>query len=254
MAICTLLTDFGRADGFAGAVKGVIACGAPGAQILDISHEVPPGDVEHGAFVLAQAAPFFPAGTVHLAVVDPGVGTAREAVVVRHGGAILVGPNNGLLSHFAPAPQDVFLITNVLWLRPRQSETFHGRDVFAPAAAALLSGSPPEDAGPRLPRARWVRLPAREPSEAPDGMMGEVVHVDRFGNLITNLPATAGLRGVTLEPSGPALTLVRTYGEVAPGAPLAYVGSQGTLELAVRDGRAADVLAAGRGTRVRGLR
>jgi len=254
VAVCTLLTDFGLADGFVGAMKGVLASGAPGAQLLDLSHDVPAGDIEHGAFVLAQAAPFFPAGTVHLAVVDPGVGTAREAVVVRHGGALLVGPNNGLLSHVAPAPHDVFLITNVLWLRPRPSETFHGRDVFAPAAAALLSGAPPEDAGPRLPRARWVRLPAREPSDAPDGMMGEVVHVDRFGNLITNLPGAAGLGRVTLEPAGLTLAVVRTYGDATAGAPLAYVGSRGTLELAVRDGRAADVLGVGRGARVRGMR
>ncbi len=254
MPICTLLTDFGLADGFVGAVKGVLLSGAPSAQLIDLSHEVPPGDLEHGAFVLAQAVPLYPAGSVHVAVVDPGVGTAREPVVVRHGGVLLVGPNNGLFSRLAPAPHDIFVISNVLWLRPRPSATFHGRDVFAPAAAALLSGSPPEDAGPRLPRDRWVRLPARTPSDAPWGMMGEVVHVDRFGNLISNLPGTAGFARVHLEPAGPTLEIARTYGDVAPGAALAYVGSGGKLEIAIRDGHAARALAAGRGTPVRGLR
>src|SRR5256886_9102552 len=181
----TLTTDYGLSDGFAGVLHGVIATQAPWVRVVDVTHQVPPGDVSRGAAVLAQAVAYFPPA-VHVGVVDPGVGTGRRAVAIQTPCGILVGPDNGLLSGAADAlggAISVVRLTNRSWFQPDVSHTFHGRDVFAPVAARLAAGVPLADAGPALDPATLVRLP--EPvMELGDGYLeAEVVTVDRFGHV-----------------------------------------------------------------------
>ena len=236
MPIITLTTDFGTRDGYVGAMKGVIARLAPGVTILDIGHDIPRHDIAHGAWVLATATREFPAGTIHVAVVDPGVGGARQEVVARIADQLYVGPDNGLFAYLPPGEAWRIAL-------PRDaSPTFHGRDVFAVAAAALARGEAP-DRGPA------TQLIGRLPWDAPTGGRGHVVYVDHYGNLITDVRAALGTSG-TVRVGGRELALARTYEAVASGEPLAYVGSAGTIELAIRDGRADDVLAVERGAAV----
>jgi S-adenosylmethionine hydrolase len=250
VAVVTLLTDFGTRDGYVGAMKGVIATLAPSATIVDITHDVPPQDLAAAAFVLAQAAPFFPPGTIHVVVVDPGVGGRRRRVVVESEGHLFVGPDNGVLALAAPV-EEGWEITAAAFRRPEVSATFHGRDVFAPTAARLAAGAAASDAGPRV--VLEGRLAPRPVLFSHNGrqVTGHVVHVDRFGNLITDivaavLPALATVRVGSVEV--PRVSV--TYEDVARGELVAYVGSAGTLELAVRDGAASEVLAVGRGAPV----
>ncbi len=235
----TLTSDFGAEDGYVGAMKGVILSRAPGVTLVDITHAVARHDIAAAANALADAAPCFPPGTVHLAVVDPGVGGARTPVVVVAGGHSFVGPDNGLFSLVAPEPEAAYAISDPAFRRAVVSATFHGRDVFAPAAARLALGAAPHQAGPpvalvgRLDLARGHR----------------VVHVDRFGNLVTDIagvPANARVRIAGRAIAG----ISQTYESVAVGELCAYVGSRGTIEIAVREGSAAELLAAGRGTPV----
>ncbi len=243
MRLVTLTTDFGTQDGYVAAMKGVILARAPGTTIVDVTHEVARADVAAAAFAIAQAAHCFPAGTIHVVVVDPGVGGLRHGVVVDGGaGQTFVGPDNGVFALAAPAPRGAWQITARRFVREPISATFHGRDVFAPAAAALAAGARASSAGPR------VELTGRLGGASGDAP-GRVIHVDRFGNLVTDLRAdTAGLRGVRIGRR--VVPWARTYGDVKPGGLLAYVGSAGTIEIAVRDGSAAERLAAGRGARV----
>jgi S-adenosylmethionine hydrolase len=237
VAIVTLTTDFGDVDGYAGAMKGVILSGAPSAVVVDISHAIRRHDVVAAAHVLASAAPYFPPGSIHVAVVDPGVGGARKGVVVAAGEQLFVGPDNGIFSLVAPRPQAVHEIT--AFRHPQVSSTFHGRDVFAVAAAHLAAGAALDQAGPP------VVLRGALPRLA-DGH--HVVHVDVYGNLITDIPGHAA-RGVRV--AGRAIDrLSQTYESVAAGELLAYVGSRGTIEIAVREGSAAELLQAARGTPV----
>ena len=241
--VITLLTDFGTADGYVGEMKGVLIAGAPEAMLVDITHEIPAQDVETARLTLARVWRRFPPGTVHLVVVDPGVGTDRAALAVASDDRFLVGPDNGVLS---PA----LLITGsraiALPTPANASATFHGRDVFAPAAARLASGAAIETLGTPMAQPRVRRTP--EPRRTGDGaLLGEVISIDRFGNAITNL---VGLRTGTVEAAGLSLPLRRTYGEAPVGAPVAIVGSSGLIELAVRDGHAARVLHLTRGTAV----
>lgn len=234
--VVTLTTDFGTADGYVGAMKGVLALRAPGVPLIDISHEVPRHDVAHAAYVLAQATPHFPAGTIHVVVVDPGVGTERRAVVAHSGGQAFVAPDNGVLSLVAPEGSRAHAIENPEFCRDQRSATFHGRDVFAPAAAALATGRRPEEAGAAVE----LQYRAQQVGHA-------VVHVDGFGNLITNLrPGDLGNAGFTIA-GHHFETLETTYAAVAPGELLAYVGSSGHVEVAVREGSAAERLGVGRG-------
>lgn len=234
--LVTLTTDFGGADGYVGAMKGVIARLAPGTTIVDIAHDVPRHDVAHAAWVVASAAFEFPPGTVHVVVVDPGVGGARAEVVVRVRGQLFVGPDNGVFAHLGE-PDGAWTIEA---RRAGASPTFHGRDVFAPAAAALARGEAPEWSGP----------PVMLAGTLPWGDGAVVVHVDVYGNLVTNLRGATGVVRI----AGRELALVRTYEEVAPGELLAYVGSMGTVEIAVRDRDAATVLGVGRGEPVTWVR
>lgn len=240
----TLTTDFGTADGYVGEMKGVIASLAPGVPIVDITHDIPPQDVDAARLVVERCWERFPEGTVHIVVVDPVVGTARAPIAARARGRFLVGPDNGVLSAALAAPGAVVVRLEV----PEDaSATFHGRDVFAPAAARLARGEAFEMLGPVWTDPCVLRAPA--PFVLPNGdLVGEVLHADRFGNAVTNIvPETsAGL----VEVAGRELPLARTYADVEPGAPLALVGSSGCLEIAIRNGHAARTLGLTRGSRV----
>jgi S-adenosylmethionine hydrolase len=256
-AIITLTTDFGTRDAYVAEMKGVMldiaASGGQTLSLIDLTHEVAAHDVTEGALALDAAAPFFPRGSIHLAVIDPGVGTDRRGLVVRTDRALLVGPDNGL---FTP-----FLEDGRLWqaweLRAAEyrlstvSRTFHGRDIFAPAAAHLAAGVPPERFGPAVRdplRLAWPTVRA-----VTGAVAGAVLHVDRFGNLVTSIRAQtleeAG-RGVRIRLGGRPLPLVGTYGELEAGQAGALVGSSGRLEIAVREGSAAVRFKARRGTPV----
>lgn len=247
--IVTLTTDFGVRDWFVGVMKGVILDRAPATRIVDLTHEIPPGDVRAAAFVLRSSLPYFPAGTVHVVVVDPGVGSDRHALGIRTGGAFLLGPDNGVLSWALPkgAGWEARQLTNRRLWRSSPSATFHGRDIFAPVAGFLAKGGRFERIGQEV--THWLRLPWREPQAKRGRWHGEVVYVDRFGNAITNLPG-----GVASDIGGAETRLwieyaprrrcrlSPCYAAVPPGEPLAVVGSTGFLELAVNGGHAADQL------------
>jgi S-adenosylmethionine hydrolase len=241
--LITLLTDFGTADGYVGEVKGVLLSRAPGATLVDITHDISPQDVDAARLTVARVWRRFPAGTVHVVVVDPGVGTDRAALGVKSDDRFLVGPDNGVLS---PALLVAGARAVRLEVPTEASASFHGRDVFAPAAASLALGSSLDDLGDPIAQPRIRRTP--EPKRIGDGaLVGEVISIDRFGNAITNL---VGLRAGIVEAAGTTLLLRRTYGDVPAGAPVAIVGSTGLIEIAVRDGSAARQLNLTRGSAV----
>jgi S-adenosylmethionine hydrolase len=250
MAVVTFTTDFGSSDGYAGAMKGVVLSLAPDAVLVDISHEIPARDVRAGAFTLAQAAPLFPPGTIHVAVVDPGVGGARAEVVVAAAGSLFVGPDNGLLSLAAPAPRQAWRIENPTYRREPVSPTFHGRDVFAPAAGRLAAGWRADQAGAALPEIATLALGTRS---LEGGGAGEVVHVDGFGNLFTSFTGAVAPGPWMLELGEDRfpLTGARTFADVAPGRLVLYAGSGGQVEIAVRDGSAEALTGASQGAPLR---
>ncbi len=242
-----LLTDFGLADHYAGLLHAVIEGEAPGAPRIDLGHQVPPGDVWAASFALRCAWPYLPPEAVVLAVVDPGVGTARRAVAVRIGARWLVAPDNGLAAAAGPAGQVVELDPAAMDL-PEPSPTFHGRDLFAPAAARLARGEAPETLGP--PAAPdLVPCPLPEPTRRDDGRItGAVLHADRFGNLVSNVPAAwlppaAEVRCGWLR----IRRRVVTYGEASPGEVVYLEGSCGLMEIALNGASAAKLLAVRRG-------
>lgn len=241
MSIITLLTDFGTSDSYVAEVKGVLLSRAPAATVVDVTHDVPPGDVRAGGYILSRSWPRFPAGTVHLAVIDPGVGTARRALAAQAGGHCFVAPDNGLLSVL---PDDARFVA--LPVLRDASPTFHGRDVFAPAAARLATGARLEELG--TPAADVVRRPGSTPRVAESTVLGEIVYIDRFGNLISNIPRDLIRMGASITIGQTAVgPLRRTFGDVATGTLVAYVGSGGTVEIGVREGSAARVLGVGVG-------
>lgn len=254
--LVTLLTDFGTRDVYVGVMRGVIAGIAPQARVVDLTHEVAPQGVEQAGFLLASAAPWFPPGTIHVAVVDPGVGSERKVVCALGARATYLAPDNGLLERALrrDPPRRVISVEARRFFLPEVSATFHGRDVFAPVAAHLWNGLDPAELGPELGAPRG--LPASAPRPARQGeRLARVVHVDRFGNLITDLPV-AGLgpvRGARLgarELPGP---LVRTYADRPAGSLILLGGSSGTLELSLVGGDAARELAARPGDEVQVL-
>ena len=244
--LVTLLSDFGTQDGYAAAMKGVILGELPGARLVDVTHDVPPQDVLAGAFALAQAAPFFPTGTVHLAVVDPGVGTARRALAIEARGSVFVGPDNGLFTFVTDGASRAWALDRAPdgW---RLHPTFHGRDLFARVAARLAAGGAPGDFSTGTVTPERLSLP--EPARAGDEWVGEVIHVDRFGNLVTNLRDEQATDAV--EVAGAQAVRATTYADVERGRLVAYLGSAGWIEVGVRDGSAAALLTATRGARVR---
>ena len=247
----TLLTDFGTADGYVAAMRGVIAGIAPDVRVEDAGHEIPAGDITAGAWALGTYWHFFPEGTIHVVVVDPGVGSTRRALAARCGGHWLVGPDNGVLTRplLEHADADVVAIENRALLRDVVSSTFHGRDVFAPAAAHLARGVPLAELGPRVQDA--VLLPELLPRREGGTIRGQVVHVDRFGNLISNIPGDWLAPGAHVRIGAKDIGPLRsTYADVARGQELALLGSGGFLEVAVRDGNAAASLWQRRGSEV----
>lgn len=245
----TLLTDFGTADGYVAAMKGVIAQIAPEAVVDDAAHDIPPGDVDAAAFALARYWRLYPPGTVHVVVVDPGVGTERRAIAARVDGRFFVAPDNGVLSRVldeTPA-EAIVSIENSSLRRDVVSATFHGRDIFAPAAAHLARGTPLDAFGPQVHDP--ILLPIPRPERLGRRIRGQVVAVDRFGNLITNVPGDWVEAGAHVTLAGRDVgPLRRTYADAPPGGVLALVGSTGVVEISVRGGSAAQELAAGRGT------
>jgi len=255
--VVTLTTDFGLAGHHAGVLRGVILAACPGAQVADLTHGIPAGDVEAAAWALRWSWRHFPAGTVHCVVVDPGVGSPRRALAARAGGHAFVGPDNGVLSL---ALGDAGRLAGAVAIAPppspRISWTFHGRDLFAPAAARLAAGTPLARLGRRV--TDWARLPHRPVRrDGPGALEGEIVAVDRWGNLAANITEedlrTAGLGdGVEVRVGRRTiLGLRRYYAEARPGEPVVLLNSDGHLEIAVNLGRADALLGARRGTAVR---
>ena len=249
MSIITLLTDFGLKDGNVGAMKGVIWKIAPEAQIADLSHLISPQDVQEAALILSRSAPYFPPGTIHLAVVDPGVGTVRRPLAARLGEYFYVLPDNGLITLLleqAEAASDrvEFVHLNQLqyWL-PKVSHVFHGRDIFAPCAAYLANGVLLQDLGTPIHDPQRLKFPV--PTRTPQGLRGEVIHIDHFGNLSTSIrrqhlgePSVARVRLGGVEIAG----LVKTFGERPTGELVALYGSTDYLIVSVVNGSAAQKL------------
>lgn len=241
--IITLTTDFGSNDSYVPAMKGVILAICPEVTLVDICHEVEPQAIGQAAYLLSTASPYFPPGTVHLVVVDPGVGTERWPIAVRTGRASYVAPDNGVLSlvlHREPAQMAVHL-SEPRYHLPEVSATFHGRDIFAPAAAHLARGIDPAQMGPPFSPSRLITL--RGPVSLPEhsgSWQGEIVHIDHFGNLVTNFQISHSRSRLALTVGGQRIEpLHHTFADVDPGQMLVYRGSGGYLEVAVREGNAA---------------
>ncbi len=244
--IITLTTDFGLEDPYVGVMKGVILGIAPDVALVDLCHQVPPQDVMAGAVALEAAAPHFPAGTIHLAVVDPGVGSARAAVAVQTENAWYVGPDNGLFTLALAADPVVRAVrlTNPVYQKRPVSATFQGRDIFSPAAGHLAAGVELSRLGE--PSHVLATLPFPTPMQRNGGLEVHVIHVDRFGNLVTDLTSEQLVEWLESHPHGRCMfevgshtvPLARTFADVAVGEPVAYVGSGGRLEIAIRNGSA----------------
>ena len=253
--IVSLLTDFGDRDGFVGIMKGVVLGICPEARLVDLSHEVAPQDVTGAALVLRNAVGHFPPGTIHLGVVDPGVGTARRPILIETERFVLVGPDNGLLSlaaEQAPVRQVVYL-DRPQWFLPSLSSTFHGRDVFAPVAGHCARGVEPGELGSRLEAFEKLSLAA--PRRLDDAIEAQVIHVDRFGNLTCNLRhdefASSLAPGVAISVGGVQISAISPhYSAVREGKPVALWNSWGYLEIAIRNGSAARHLRSRIGDRV----
>ena len=244
LPVITLLTDFRTADYFVGAVKGAILSVNPQAVIADITHEIPPQDIEAAAFTLLASYETFPAGTIHVAVVDPGVGSARRAIVVRAGGQFFVGPDNGIFSYIydrEPSHQ-VFHITSDKYFRPSPSTTFHGRDIFAPVAAALSTGVSPEELGPLINNEVRLKTSLKPEVLKNGNIKGRIIHIDRFGNCITNLT-----RDLVDRQNQPTVHIKHKtirgfrnfYSDAPPKSLFAIWGSAGFLEISMNTHSAA---------------
>lgn len=254
-SIITLTTDFGQQDHYVSAMKAVILGISPSSRMIDVSHEIPPQDVMAGAWVVRNAAMLFPSGTVHLVVVDPGVGTDRKPVALQIEDQFFVGPDNGIFSLIADEySYRAVCLNNTEFWREKQSNTFHGRDIFAPVAAHLATGIELRELGDpveELVTYRWA-----VPISDKDGIQGWVVHIDRFGNLITNISSdliwsTAGKSRFRIYAGNTILDeVVPTFGAVPDGEPAAYIGSAGTLEIAINKGNAREMLGVEKGAQV----
>lgn len=244
----TLLTDFGTQDPYVSMMKGVIFSINPEVRIVDITHHIPPGAIIAGAFLLRESFGYFPLGTIHVAVVDPGVGTERKAIAVKTKDYYFVGPDNGILwpSMELQGPFQVYALDRTDFFLPNPSSTFHGRDIFAPVAAHLSNGLPIHEIG--VPFEGPLRLSIPNPQREGEWLEGEVLWVDRFGNLITNirkehLGSTFDRRSLMVEVGDVKIVGLRnTFGDVEKGLFLAYIGSLGYLEIGINGGNAEEAL------------
>ncbi len=253
--LITLTSDFGLKDYYVSAMKGVMLQIVADVQLVDVSHEIPPQDVMAGAWVTMNSAMLYPDDTVHLVVVDPGVGTRRRPVAVKIENQFFVGPDNGLFSLVAgDSDYQAVELDNKSYWRNTVSQTFHGRDIFAPAAAHLANGVPLEKLGSEvkeLETYRWA-----QPVADKDGLQGWVIHIDRFGNLVTNLSEeliqdTVGEQEIKIYAGNTILNqMVDTFGSVEEGEPAAYIGSAGMLEIGVNKGDAETLLGIQKGSSI----
>ncbi|MFP6627215.1 MAG: SAM-dependent chlorinase/fluorinase [Deltaproteobacteria bacterium] len=245
-ALVTLLTDFGMADGYVGAMKGVMYSLCPGLTIVDLSHEIAAHDIRAGALVLASAALTFPPGTVHLAVVDPGVGGPRRGLLVESGGHSFVGPDNGLLSLAANAPRRIYTLDRPEYFRRPLSTTFHGRDMFAPVAAHRAAGKGASELASETGSMTELEVARARLEDSGGFIEGEVVSADRFGNLITNIPAAmlgVGWENALVKIKGAVISgVVSAYADGSRGHLLALLSSSGFLEIAAAEASALEVL------------
>lgn len=253
--IISFTTDFATTDGYVGAVRGVILSICPDARIFDISHEIPPQDVYHASFALRTAVNYYPKGTIHLAVVDPAVGTERRAICVKTKEYLFVGPDNGLFTPFLDDAEVIYSLENETFWRNYVSQTFHGRDIFGPVAAHLALGTSPASLGPMINDP--VRLDYWDNEIKPDKLEGSIVHIDHFGNCITSFTPEDVIKYPNFriwlagQPDVPeAFELFRTYAECNLGEGCWLVGSTGLVELAVNGGNAANNFKIERGDRV----
>jgi len=240
-ALVTLTTDFGTSDPYVASMKGVLHSRCPGVRIEDLCHEIPPQALMDGAIFLACAIPYFPKESIHVVVVDPGVGTERHAIIVRAGDRFFVCPDNGLLTLFLRDHplQEARVIQNPVFMSHKISATFHGRDIFAPAAATLASGVSMAEAGAELDTLTTFALP--DPSTDQELIQGQVIHVDHFGNCVTNVHQRMLTPQKKYQVQFAATTIPRierTYAEGPYERPLALFGSCGFLEIALREGNA----------------
>ncbi|MEM3613504.1 MAG: SAM-dependent chlorinase/fluorinase [Candidatus Bathyarchaeia archaeon] len=244
----TLTTDFGLADPYVAEIKAVILGINPSVQIVDISHQIEKFNIRMGAYILASAAPYFPEGTIHVAVVDPGVGTKRKPILVETESGFFVGPDNGVLALAAEKQgiKHVYEIANPKYMLPKVSTTFHGRDIFAPAAAHLSKGVPPSEFGPEI--RRIVKPQFAKIVRKGSTLVGEIIHVDGFGNIITNFALKEleclGIRkslNIKIGETTCRLRLCKAYAEVEAKKPLALIGSHDFLEISVNQGSAAEM-------------
>jgi S-adenosylmethionine hydrolase len=254
--LVTFTTDFGAGSSYVAAMKGALLAVNRAARPIDLTHDLPPQNLVATAYFLADALPWYPPGTTHVAVVDPGVGTERALLCVAWNGSHVLVPDNGCWTSLVPdagTPPVVYRLAQERYWRPRVSATFHGRDILAPVAGHLTLGVPPAELGPRV--TNWERLRLPQPVSLPHGIRGEVVIVDHFGNLVTNIPGEAlPPSGDVRLPGGEGVRFVRTYGEAEPGAVVALTGSSGRLEVAVVNGSAAGRLGLGLGAVVEVVR
>lgn len=251
--VITFTTDFGQKDGYTGIVKGVMASISQTVPIVDISHDIEAWDVGAGAFIIYNAYKQFPSGSIHLGVVDPGVGSDRKGILLAGKHHSFVGPDNGLCSYLLNDHEEnwqAFQLTNENFWRREVSSSFHARDIFGPVCAFLACGMRAEEFGRPMAISDIVKLSHYEFVSAPPVMTGRVIYIDRFGNLITNIRLDPNASNVRFTINGTALTLGSTYSSVPRGKPNAFVGSHGFIEISVNCGRAVDALKAAVGNAV----
>ncbi len=248
MPIITLLTDYGLSDHYVGELKGVILTIAPEAQIVDITHDIEPFNVRQGAFVLQRIWARFPLGAIHLAVVDPGVGSDRRIILGQYAGRFVIAPDNGLVTwvHREHPPEAMFVVEDRRYFLPQISPTFHGRDIMAPVAAHLASGVTPRAFGRVTDRLEMLAAP-HQAAATEDGWLGSVIYVDHFGTMVTNIreeqlrTPRGEVRSWDVLVNGISIGPVRSaFGDVARGTALGLVGGSGFLEIAVNQGSAAE--------------
>ncbi|MEH2382443.1 MAG: SAM-dependent chlorinase/fluorinase [Nostoc sp.] len=240
--LVTLLSDFSDRNPYVGIMKGVIAQINPRLTVVDLTHQIPPQDIAAARFCLMNAYPYFPVGTVHLAIVDPGVGSKRRAIAVEFAQGFLVGPDNGIFSGVlsqSPAIAAVELTNLNYWRTPQPSKTFHGRDIFAPVGASLASGVLLKQLGQEIDPASLVKLDVGECKQTSTGVVGCIQYIDHFGNLVSNIPGSY-VQGKTWYVQAALLSIpgCETYSDVEVGEAIALVGSHGWVEIAINSGNA----------------